>query len=248
MASQVHKCERCQLVTHFRGAQPDIRVLQPSLIDLGDKQKVVAQVTKEPHLTRAPGGVALPAGPAYSAGRTSRWSCGSCATTAPAPGPTSRRRPGLHRATVSNLMAELLDRRLVREVGIEHVGAVGRPRRAVALHGAHVGALGMEINVDYVAVHGTDLGGRVLVERRVGFDAMGSGPDQCPARARPGGPRRRRRRVRPGAVPAGIGVARPRTGGRRPRRRRRSRRTSAGTTCPSPTVAVHRARPRWTCR
>jgi predicted NBD/HSP70 family sugar kinase len=85
---------------------------------------------------------------------------------------------GLHRATVSNLMAELLDRRLVREVGIEHAGAVGRPRRAVALDGAHIGILGLEINVDYVAVHGTDLGGRVLVERRVGFDAMGSGPDQ----------------------------------------------------------------------
>ncbi|WP_433256906.1 ROK family protein [Streptosporangium sp. CA-135522] len=84
---------------------------------------------------------------------------------------------GLHRATVSNLMAELLDRRLVREIGIEHAGTVGRPRRAVALDGAHVGVLGLEINVDYVAVHGTDLGGRVLVERRVGFDAMGSGPD-----------------------------------------------------------------------
>ncbi|GAA4236190.1 putative NBD/HSP70 family sugar kinase [Streptosporangium album] len=84
---------------------------------------------------------------------------------------------GLHRATVSNLMAELLDRRLVREVGIEHAGAVGRPRRAVALDGAHVGILGLEINVDYVAVHGTDLSGRVLVERRVGFDAMGSGPN-----------------------------------------------------------------------
>ncbi|MFC7640276.1 ROK family protein [Streptosporangium lutulentum] len=76
-------------------------------------------------------------------------------------------------------MAELLDRRLVREVGIEHAGAVGRPRRAVALDGAHVGILGLEINVDYVAVHGTDLGGRVLVERRVGFDAMGSGPNQA---------------------------------------------------------------------
>ena len=49
----------------------------------------------------------------------------------------------------------------------------------MALHGAHVGALGLEINVDYIAVHGTDLGGRVLVERRVGFDAMGSGPDRA---------------------------------------------------------------------
>ncbi|MEV4285725.1 hypothetical protein AB0K40_09485 [Nonomuraea bangladeshensis] len=47
----------------------------------------------------------------------------------------------------------------------------------MALHGAHVGALGMEINVDYIAVHGTDLSGRVLVERRIVHDAVGSGPD-----------------------------------------------------------------------
>jgi predicted NBD/HSP70 family sugar kinase len=85
---------------------------------------------------------------------------------------------GLHRATVSSLMAELLERGLVREVGTERAGAIGRPRRAVALDGSHVGALGMEINVDYIAVHGTDLSGRVLVERRIGFDAMGQGPDR----------------------------------------------------------------------
>ncbi|GII59690.1 transcriptional regulator [Planotetraspora thailandica] len=85
---------------------------------------------------------------------------------------------GLHRATVSSLMAELLERGLVREVGTERAGAIGRPRRAVALDGSHVGALGMEINVDYIAVHGTDLSGRVLVERRIGFDAMGHGPDR----------------------------------------------------------------------
>ncbi|MER7503958.1 ROK family transcriptional regulator [Nonomuraea pusilla] len=116
---------------------------------------------------------------------------------------------GLHRATVSNLMTELLERRLVREVGIEHVGAVGRPRRAVALHGAHVGALGVEINVDYIAVHGTDLSGRALVERRVTFDTVGSGPDRSLRRlalvAREAGEAMQRA----GASPAGIGVAVP---------------------------------------
>ena len=148
---------------------------------------------------------------------------------------------GLHRATVSNLMAELLDRRLVREVGIEHAGTVGRPRRAVALDGSHVGVLGLEINVDYVAVHGTDLGGRVLVERRVGFDAMSSGPNPSlrelgrVARAaidelRPG--RDRARRHRSGR--AGAGGRRHRRGRARaePRLARRAPRL----------VAVHRAR------
>ncbi len=84
---------------------------------------------------------------------------------------------GLHRATVSNLVAELLDRRLVRETGTEHAGAIGRPRRPVTLHGAHVGALGLEINVDYISAHGSDLSGRVLVERRIAFDAIAGGPD-----------------------------------------------------------------------
>ncbi|GAA1295443.1 transcriptional regulator [Planotetraspora silvatica] len=116
---------------------------------------------------------------------------------------------GLHRATVSNLMAELLDRGLVREVGTERAGAIGRPRRAVALDGSHVGALGMEINVDYIAVHGTDLSGRVLVERRIGFDAMGQGPDRSLAELG-----RVTRRVigdmkRAGASPGGIVVGVP---------------------------------------
>jgi predicted NBD/HSP70 family sugar kinase len=116
---------------------------------------------------------------------------------------------GLHRATVSNLMAELLERGLVREVGTERAGAIGRPRRAVALDGAHVGALGMEINVDYIAVHGTDLSGRVLVERRIGFDAMGQGPDRSLAELG-----RVTRRVigdmkRAGASPGGIVVGVP---------------------------------------
>ncbi|MEV7809092.1 ROK family transcriptional regulator [Microbispora sp. NPDC088329] len=116
---------------------------------------------------------------------------------------------GLHRATVSSLMAELLERRLVRELGVEHVGAVGRPRRAVALHGAHVGALGMEINVDYIAVHGTDLSGRVLVERRVVFDTMGSRPDSAVRRLGLVAKESVKAMARAGAVPAGIVVAVP---------------------------------------
>lgn len=116
---------------------------------------------------------------------------------------------GLHRATVSNLMAELLERRLVREVGVEHVGAVGRPRRTVALHGAHVGALGMEINVDYIAVHGTDLSGRILVERRVVYDAMGSGPDSAVRRLGLVAREAVEAMRRAGASPAGIVVAVP---------------------------------------
>ncbi|MDH2426324.1 ROK family transcriptional regulator [Sphaerisporangium sp. TRM90804] len=116
---------------------------------------------------------------------------------------------GLHRATVSSLMAELLDRGLVREVGIEYVGAVGRPRRAVALDGSHVGVLGTEINVDYAALYGTDLGGRVLVDRRVGMDAMGMGPDRAIKELGRVARNAIEELVRAGATPAGVGVAVP---------------------------------------
>ncbi|WP_066372226.1 ROK family transcriptional regulator [Herbidospora mongoliensis] len=86
---------------------------------------------------------------------------------------------GLHRATVSSLMTELMSLGLVREEGTSTAGAIGRPRRDVALDGSHVGALGLEINVDYVAAHGCDLGGRVLFSARSGFDAAGAGFSGC---------------------------------------------------------------------
>ena len=57
---------------------------------------------------------------------------------------------GLHRATVSHLVVPVPRPAAGPEVGVDHAGAVGRPRRPLALHGAHVGALGLEINVDYV--------------------------------------------------------------------------------------------------
>ncbi|MEV6863381.1 ROK family transcriptional regulator [Streptosporangium subroseum] len=116
---------------------------------------------------------------------------------------------GLHRATVSNLVSELLDRQLVREIGTEHVGAIGRPRRPLALHGAHVGALGLEINVDYISVHGSDLSGRVLVERRVGFDTIAAGPDHALRMLSQMALEAVEAMKRAEAVPAGLGVALP---------------------------------------
>ncbi|GES19417.1 transcriptional regulator [Acrocarpospora pleiomorpha] len=116
---------------------------------------------------------------------------------------------GLHRATVSSLMAELIERGLVRELGTARAGAIGRPRRDVALDGSHVGALGLEINVDYIAVHGIDLGGRVLVERRIGFDAMGEGPDRSLVELGRVARKAIAEMRRAGAAPGGIVVAVP---------------------------------------
>ncbi|WP_438388636.1 ROK family protein [Actinopolyspora saharensis] len=81
-------------------------------------------------------------------------------------------RIGLTKATVSNLVNELLERRLVRETGWRQTGNVGRPGRLLELDGSAAAALGLEVNANYLAVRGVDLAERVLVERRVGFDAV----------------------------------------------------------------------------
>jgi predicted NBD/HSP70 family sugar kinase len=69
---------------------------------------------------------------------------------------------GLNKSTVSSLVAELCQRGLLRESGQERSGAVGRPPQNVELHPQGPFVLGLEINVDYLAVWATDLGGAVL--------------------------------------------------------------------------------------
>ncbi|TQS07664.1 ROK family transcriptional regulator [Microbispora hainanensis] len=85
---------------------------------------------------------------------------------------------GLNKTTVTSLVSELQARGLVKETGPQHAGSVGRPSVALDLDGSRVGALGVEVNVDYIAAIATDLAGRVLIDRRIGFDAMGSGPER----------------------------------------------------------------------
>lgn len=81
---------------------------------------------------------------------------------------------GLNKATVSSLVAELHDRRLVRKVGLEYMGSVGRPALILELDGSGVGGLGLEVNVDHISAYGVDLAGRVLHESRLAYDAIGS--------------------------------------------------------------------------
>ncbi|WP_328993091.1 ROK family transcriptional regulator [Kribbella sp. NBC_01245] len=89
-------------------------------------------------------------------------------------GPRSRARiasdTGLNKATVSSLVAELVDRGLLREAEAER-GAVGRPGQLVELDGRRVCGVGAEVNVDYLAVTALDLTGGVIIESRVPFDA-----------------------------------------------------------------------------
>lgn len=96
-------------------------------------------------------------------------------------GPRSRtllaKETGLPKATISSLVAELAELGLVREGDFERdTGSIGRPRQSVELDGRGVCGIGVEINVDYVAVIALDLRGSAVFERRLAADALRLGP------------------------------------------------------------------------
>jgi predicted NBD/HSP70 family sugar kinase len=93
-------------------------------------------------------------------------------------GPCSRARiaagTGLTRGTVSSLVSELIELELLRETGATAgPRRVGRPGLAVGLADVLVG-VGLEVNVDYIAVSVEDMTGRAHFERRVYRDNRGS--------------------------------------------------------------------------
>src|SRR4051812_26506100 len=75
---------------------------------------------------------------------------------------------GLNKATVSSLVADLIDRRLVRETGLTE-NRVGRPATMLVLDGSPYAAIGLEINVDYVTAVAVDLAGERLLSWRRAF-------------------------------------------------------------------------------
>jgi len=79
---------------------------------------------------------------------------------------------GLNRGTVSSLVAELIERGLVREGDVQRGGSVGRPGQTVELDGRNIGGIGVEINVDYVTALVLDLTNDVVFERRVALDVQ----------------------------------------------------------------------------
>ena len=97
-------------------------------------------------------------------------------------GPRSRARiaqeTGLNKATVSSLVAELTDRRLVSAGDVDRAGSVGRPGLIVHLDGRSVCGIGVELNVDYAAALVLDLRGEVLFEHRIALDVPALGPER----------------------------------------------------------------------
>ena len=79
---------------------------------------------------------------------------------------------GLNKATVSSLVAELVERGLVAEGETER-GAVGRPSQQVDLHGGAFFTVGTEINLGYLAVVALNVRAEVVAERWVPLDADG---------------------------------------------------------------------------
>lgn len=82
---------------------------------------------------------------------------------------------GLNKATVSSLVAELIERGLVHETESER-GAVGRPSQLVELDGRRVVGIGAEVNVDYIAILVRGLDGHTLLERRLPLDVAKLAP------------------------------------------------------------------------
>jgi predicted NBD/HSP70 family sugar kinase len=83
---------------------------------------------------------------------------------------------GLTKSTVSKLVGDLLDGGLLAETGPARAGERGRPGVEVVLSGARVASLGLEINVDYLAVRVLDLTGGVRFAARRERDNRGSRP------------------------------------------------------------------------
>ncbi len=86
---------------------------------------------------------------------------------------------GFNKSTVSSLVGELIDVGLLTETGEdEHPGRVGRPARTVRLAGDGVVAVGLEVNVDHLAVCTVDLSGLVRRSDRVDADNTARSPAQ----------------------------------------------------------------------
>jgi predicted NBD/HSP70 family sugar kinase len=80
---------------------------------------------------------------------------------------------GLNKSTVSSLVSELMDFGLLVERGAEYRGTAGRPALVVDVARDRIVALGLEVNVDYLAVQVTDLMGGARYRATVAVDNRG---------------------------------------------------------------------------
>ena len=84
---------------------------------------------------------------------------------------------GLNKATVSSLVAELVERGLVIE-GEQERGSVGRPGVVMELDATTYFAVGAEMNIDYISVLAMNLRGESVAEVRTPLDTANMAPDE----------------------------------------------------------------------
>jgi predicted NBD/HSP70 family sugar kinase len=85
---------------------------------------------------------------------------------------------GLNKATVSSLVTDLIERRLVREVGMTE-NRIGRPAVMLVLDGSPYAAVGLEVNADYLTAVALDLAGERLLSWRRSFAGTAANPGQA---------------------------------------------------------------------
>ena len=90
---------------------------------------------------------------------------------------------GLTKTTVSSLVDDLVSARLVVELGPEARGEIGRPGSALALDPGGYAGIGLEINVDYIAVCLANLVGEVRYLRTRARDNRSQSPAKVLGRA-----------------------------------------------------------------
>lgn len=83
---------------------------------------------------------------------------------------------GLTKTTVSKLVSDLIEAGLVTEAGPVRDGERGRPGVEVQVSGDRVAALGLEVNVDYLALRVVDLAHTVRLRRTQAVDNRGADP------------------------------------------------------------------------
>ncbi len=87
---------------------------------------------------------------------------------------------GLNKATVSSLVVDLIERRLVREIGFTE-NRIGRPATMLTLDGSPYVAVGVEVNADHLGLVAIDLIGAQVLSWRRSFAGLDSTPSQAAA-------------------------------------------------------------------
>jgi predicted NBD/HSP70 family sugar kinase len=87
---------------------------------------------------------------------------------------------GLNKATVSSLVADLLERRLLRETGMAG-NRIGRPAALLMLESRPYAAVGIEVAADHLAAVALDLDGGRLLSWRRSFPGLDAPPGRAEA-------------------------------------------------------------------